>query len=75
MHDRYGHRTIEHDPYHHEFVHGTNYEIDPTKASPVVEHNPHAFGHDGNKKQSTPAPATTPKKEGKKAPAAPSTSK
>ena len=52
VHDRYGLRTVEHDPYHHEFVHGTNYEIDPRRASPVVEHNPHAFPTEGKKPSS-----------------------
>lgn len=27
VHDMYGGRTFEHDPYHQEFVHGTNYEL------------------------------------------------
>ena len=43
VHDRYGARTIEHNPYQHEFVHGTNYELTQQHSAPVVEHNPHAF--------------------------------
>ena len=62
VHDRYGERSIEHNPYQHEFVHGTNYELSMQRAAPVVEHNPHAFSakatqatHKGDLRKS-PAP-------------------
>ena len=43
VHNRYGERVIEHDPYHQEYVHGTNYELIGAHSEPVIEHNPHAF--------------------------------
>jgi hypothetical protein len=43
VHDIYGQRVIEHDPYHQEFVHGTNYELIHPHSAPVIEHNSHAY--------------------------------
>lgn len=43
VHDIYGQRAIEHDPFHQEFVHGTNYELINSHSEPVIEHNPHAY--------------------------------
>ena len=70
VHDRYGERTIEHDPYQHEFVHGTNCELGVQHAAPVIEHNPHAFAaaekkptHKGDLKKSPAPKEVFPKKD------------
>ena len=43
VHDEYGERAIDHNPFHQDFVHGTNYELLRHHPDPVMEHNPHAF--------------------------------
>ena len=63
VHDRYGDRVLEHDPYHQEYVHGTNYELTPRHGEPVIEHNPHAFPSTGQQPKghlSDPKPKPTP---------------
>lgn len=43
VHNKYGERVIEHDPYRQQYVHGTNYELVGAHSEPVIKHNPHAF--------------------------------
>ena len=55
VHDRYGHRAMEHDPFHQEYVHGTNYELKGVhRGAPVIEHNSHAFPTKGAKAEQKP---------------------
>ena len=54
VHNKYGERVIEHDPYHQEYVHGTNYELVGQHSEPVIEHNPHAFPSKADKRKTVP---------------------
>lgn len=73
VHDKYGKRTIDYNPYQHEFVHGTNYELGIQRAAPVIEHNAHAFSetkhldiHTPDLKKIAAPKEALPKKEAKK---------
>ena len=69
VHDRFGQRALEQDPMHHEFVHGTNYEMMRSHAAPVIEHNPHAFSIPEAKKPAAKKPEAAKKPAAGKKPA------